>query len=211
MNFAQKEQTAVEEPVKPEVAIDTVKTSPQSDEIRTVDFKNTETMAYTKPISISFDERELEKPSSWTDVYVSTVAVLHKNNPSLFNSLKALPGKTGLEFGKAKDAEIMISPKIISDELCVETNFSATDFVRRIKILLLMCDTAYDRLKITYEIKQKSVYIKQDIPTESSECEIRTDADVKLSEKYPVLFKRIYFCLKEYGNISVSARTFIVK
>ena len=35
---------------------------------------------------------------------------------------------------------------------------------------------------------------------------VRTETDKKLLEKYPVLFKRIYTSMKEYGNITVTAQ-----
>ena len=40
---------------------------------------------------------------------------------------------------------------------------------------------------------------------------IRTSDDAKLMDKYPVLFKRIYAVMKEYGGISVSAQDVHVK
>lgn len=45
----------------------------------------------------------------------------------------------------------------------------------------------------------------------SQSSEIRTETDSKLAEKYPVLFKRIYSTMKEYGNISVSAQDVLDK
>lgn len=45
----------------------------------------------------------------------------------------------------------------------------------------------------------------------SQSSEIRTETDSKLAEKYPVLFKRIYSTMKEYGNVSVSAQDVLDK
>lgn len=45
----------------------------------------------------------------------------------------------------------------------------------------------------------------------SQSSEIRTETDSKLAKKYPVLFKRIYSAMKEYGNISVSAQDVLDK
>lgn len=49
------------------------------------------------------------------------------------SALLVLSGSTRLEFGKASDLGHMTSPREIDEELCIETNFSATDFIKRIK------------------------------------------------------------------------------
>lgn len=116
-----------------------------------VDFDREKSMAFTKPKSIMFQGKELPTPSTWKDVYVSIVSALYERYPDIFSSVNSFPGSTRLEFGKADDAGCMTSPREISEDLCVETNFSATDFIKRIKILLTMCGVAYDELKIVYE------------------------------------------------------------
>lgn len=119
--------------------------------LNVVDFERIESMAFTKPRSITFFGKELSIPSTWKDVYVSIVAVLYKDYPDVFSSLSSFPGSTRLEFGKASDLGHMTSPREIDEELCIETNFSATDFIKRIKKLLFICGVAHDSLTIVYE------------------------------------------------------------
>ena len=118
--------------------------------LNVVDFERIESMAFTKPRSITFFGKELSIPSTWKDVYVSIVAVLYKDYPDVFSSLSSFPGSTRLEFGKASDLGHMTSPREIDEELCIETNFSATDFIKRIKKLLFICGVAHDSLTIVY-------------------------------------------------------------
>lgn len=116
-----------------------------------VNFDAEESMAYTKPTSVSLFGKELLRPSVWKDVYVCVIAALFEKHPDIFNSMHSFPGSKRIEFAKPQDADRMLSPKLVSDSLCVETNFSATDFIKRLKTLLTMCEESYDSLKITYE------------------------------------------------------------
>ena len=101
-----------------------------------VDFDSEESMAFTNPKSVIFGDKELSTPSSWKDVYISVVSFLFEKYPDVFSTLSSFPGSKRLEFGKANDANRMTSPRVISEDLCVETNFSATDFIKRLKKLL---------------------------------------------------------------------------
>lgn len=57
--------------------------------LNVVDFERIESMAFTKPRSITFFGKELSIPSTWKDVYVSIVAVLYKDYPDVFSSLSS--------------------------------------------------------------------------------------------------------------------------
>ena len=167
------EPPAVETPAKP-VSIVTASTEPDNGPL-VVDFGSEESMAFTKPRSITLLGTELLRPSTWKDVYVSTVSALYENHPDVFGSLSSFPSSTRLEFGKTDDASRMTAPKEISEELCVETNFSATDFIKRIKILLSICGVAYDDLKIVYERRFGAAVSKNASPAStpaSSACEV---------------------------------------
>jgi len=128
-------------------------TTKSADGYLIVDFNSEESMSFTKPISVTLGGKELPITSTWKDVYVGVVSALYKNYPEIFRSLRSFPGSTKLEFGKTSDASRMTTPFNISEELCIETNFSATAFIKRIKKLLFMCGMVYDDLKIVYEKK----------------------------------------------------------
>lgn len=128
----------------------TVTTEPDNGPL-VVDFDSEESMAFTKPKSITFKGTELPRPSTWKDVYVTIVSALYENHPDIFSSLSSFPESSRLEFGKTDVASRMTEPREIFEKLCLETNFSATGFIKRIKILLSMCGVAYEDLKIAYE------------------------------------------------------------
>ena len=135
----------------PAVPVDTAVMTESENGFLVVDFDSEESMAFTKPRSIILLDKELSTPSTWKDVYISVVSALYERYPNVFSSLNSFPGSKRLEFGKADDVDCMTSPREISEDLFVETNFSATDFIRRIKKLLSMCGMAYDSLTIVYE------------------------------------------------------------
>ena len=128
-----------------------------------VNFDAEESMAYTKPTSVSLFGKKLLRPSLWKDVYVCVIAALYEKHPDIFNSMQSFPGSRMIEFAKPQDADRMLSPKLVSDSLCVETNFSATDFIKRLKMLLTMCEESHAFLKITYEKRLDTAVINKPV------------------------------------------------
>lgn len=128
-----------------------------------VNFDAEESMAYTKPTSVSLFGKKLLRPSVWKDVYVCVIAALYEKHPDIFNSMQSFPGSRRMEFAKPQDADRMLSPKLVTDSLCVETNFSATDFIKRLKTLLTMCEESYASLKITYEKRLDTAVINKPV------------------------------------------------
>lgn len=134
---------------KEEVA---VSEEPQSTEDQqVVDFSNEVSLAYTKPKSVTFYTAEPVGVSSWKDVYLCVISELLKRKPEKLEGLKTLPGFTRVEFGSASESTDMVAPKQINEALYVETNFGATDIVKRIKILLFICEMDSETLKIAYQ------------------------------------------------------------
>lgn len=165
----QSAQTVESKPEFSSTVVDSTKTKNGS---FIVDFNGEESMAFTKPRSVTFLGKEIATPSTWKDVYVSIVSALYETYPNIFSSLHSFPGSTRLEFGKANDVNLMTAPKEISQNLCVETNFSATDIIKRIKTLLSLCGVAYDALEIIYEKRAgTSTLNNPSVRTSASDCE----------------------------------------
>ena len=154
-----------------------------------VDFSSDKSMAFTKPKSVIFCGEEISTPSSWTNLYVDIISILYKNYPDIFKSLSSFPNSTRIEFGTKEDKNRMTAPKVVSNDLCVETNFSATDLVKRLKTLLSMCGLPYNALQIVYEKRSdtaKSKYKAGSVSTsnayESKFC-IYLKSVAKLADK----------------------------
>lgn len=121
-----------------------------------VDFMNIGSMAFTRPVRMSYCNEELSAPSSWKDVYINIVSILYKSHSDVFEHLRSFPESERLEFGTSDESTQMTAPRKIDDHFCIETNFSATDLVKRIKTFLSMCDVDYENVIIQYERKEDS-------------------------------------------------------
>ena len=179
-----------------------------------VDFDNDESMAFTKPKSISFSGEKLPKPSAWKDVYVNAVSALCKKYPDVFGSLHTLPGGRRLEFCNTSQASRLVAPSIIADDLWAETNYSADGFIKRIRKLLSICGEDYSSIVIEYVRKPEvisegaPVAIESRSSTEESEFYAYLQNAAKLADRtcyaYVSNIKGAERYAKEHGYASYS-------
>lgn len=120
---------------------------------QTVDFYHINSLSFTKPTRVTYFDDEICSDCSWKFVYISTIIALNEDYPDVFSSIKSFPGSLRVEFGNLYESIDMISPQQITPSLFVETNFSATDIVRKIASLLDICNVDYENLVIEYETK----------------------------------------------------------
>ena len=126
----------------------------QSDAATTVSFRHINSMAFSKPVSLSyFGEVKLE--SSWKGLYVDACKSLLDDYPDIFTRLKAESlhgsGKTWLV--DAENLHLLAVPKQLEEGLFVETNRNASDLVKNLKWLLDECSVDYENVVITYTNK----------------------------------------------------------
>lgn len=128
-------------------------------EVLTVDFENTPSLVYTKPVSFSYFEETTDGLRSWTDLYVKFFSVLYEDYPHLLHIGASFTanGDGRVELGNASMSHAMAAPKVIatpnSDELYLETNLSANNIVGKIKFLLNLCSVDHDNVVIKYRPK----------------------------------------------------------
>lgn len=159
-----------------------------------VDFNSDEKYAYTSPIWFTYFEGERHAVSSWKDLYVRVIQELIYDYPSVFEGLKGKNIATGQRVDFSATAEALRTPKLIRANYYVETNLSAYDIVKHIKLLLDMCNVDYDNLVIEY--RQKSDVEENETPITPGNELIRCEADKEIFEKYPILPMRIAEILK---------------
>jgi hypothetical protein len=120
-------------------------------DILQVDFDNIANMAYSKPYSVAYCGKKLSAPTSWKNVYTSVIAELYADYPRTFDGLISPHGGVRVEFCRDENvAKSMVRAKKVSNQLYAETNFSATDLVKRIKMLLEKCDVDFSSVVIQY-------------------------------------------------------------
>lgn len=121
--------------------------------VRTVDFQQIPSMAYTKPVSVTYKARSL--PSrTWKDAYVALLGDLFHDYPEILTGIRSLPGSTRLDFCTEQEASQLVSPRAITEHLFAETNLSATDIIKRIKGLLDLCGVDSDAVLVQYQERQ---------------------------------------------------------
>lgn len=123
----------------------------QSDAATTVSFRHINSMAFSKPVSLSYFG-EVKPESSWKGLYVDACKSLLDDYPDIFTRLKAESlhgsGKTWLV--DAENLHLLAVPKQLEEGLFVETNRNAFDLVKNLKWLLDECSVDYENVVITY-------------------------------------------------------------
>ena len=171
------------------------------------DFENPQSLAFTKPISLRFLDKTTIKESSWKLLYVKFLGVLYMNYPLTLKKLKSqtVSGATTRLVVDKKGSLRMRNPYEFAKGLYVETNSSASDIMSNLKKILDACNVDYEDVVVMYEEKGNISNGKKALATDLSLPHIRTNTDKELSQKYPLLFKRVYEALNSYSGIKVSA------
>ena len=128
----------------------------QSDAATTVSFRHINSMAFSKPVSLSYFGK-VKPESSWKGLYVDACKSLLDDYPDVFTRLKAESlhglGKTWLV--DTENLHLLAVPKQLEEGLFVETNRSASDLVKNLKWLLDECSVDYENVIITYTSKDE--------------------------------------------------------
>ena len=193
--------------------IETEQDMDQSGAATTVNFHRINSMAFSKPVSLSYFG-EVKPESSWKGLYVDACKSLLDDYPDVFTRLKAESlhgsGKTWLV--DAENLHLLAVPKQLEEGLFVETNRNASDLMKNLKWLLDECSVDYENVVITYTSKdekkeasvpalvttsafQKKRYYRQD--KEDFYHWLQDDQHI-LSKVYPALYQ--YLLPYRFGN-----------
>ena len=125
------------------------------DGVYIVDFNKSSDYSFSVPVSVVyFDETIPVK--SWKDAYNATLKCLYGDYSNIFNRYigKSLIGANRIDIGTK--SEIMVDPRSIGGGLFIETNLSATDIIKRVRIVLDLCCVDYENLVIKYTKNKQS-------------------------------------------------------
>ena len=136
-----------------------------SEEVKTaamdgiVNFDALESMAFTKPISLSYFG-DIRAESSWKGLYVDVCMMLYEDYPDVFTRLReeslSSAGKTWLV--DAAQMDRLAAPKKLVEDYYVETNRSASDLVKNLKWLLDECSVDYENVVISYSSQAEPAF-----------------------------------------------------
>jgi len=153
-NLAQKDE-----------AIETMPATENTVEKSIVNFGNVTSLLYTKPIAFTYCGRRDNSVVNWTDLYVKLFKQLHTDYADIIPVGQSFSKNGRSDFGHA---ERMTAPKHIVDDYYLETNINATDIVKKIVVLIDICNISFADIVIEYQCKkiaseeQKEAYSKPD-------------------------------------------------
>ncbi len=115
-----------------------------------VDFNQSVSLGFTKPVRFSYFEESYNELKSWTDLYVQIMKLLANDYPKKICTGLRLHNEGSIDVGNLGLYNSMKSPKKLSGTLFLETNLSTTDIVKKIKFALDLCYVDYENLEIEY-------------------------------------------------------------
>lgn len=125
-----------------------------SEKVKEIDFDNIDDLSYTKPIYASYFEETIAEIVSWKQLYVGIFKKIYEDYGSLIPLNKPFNGVNNrMDFCSGEFFFSMEAPIQIDTNRYLETNLSATDIVRKIKMLLDICNINEENLFIRYEKK----------------------------------------------------------
>lgn len=134
---------------------------------KTVDFRNIESLEYTKPVSLKyFDVEKQEK--SWRVLYIDFCSLALADYPDDFEIMKreCLAGNTAMWLVDEKNKGLLRVAKEIGGDLYVEGNRSALDFARNIRRIIDQCKISHEDVVVRYFTRNENA------ETEYSETEV---------------------------------------
>ena len=123
-------------------------------EMLRIDFYQCTSLAYTRPLKVTYFEEDLHVDTSWTDVYIKLMRALYEDYSETIPIGKSFTGIGQIDFGNQIQAKSMTAPKRVYMGMYLETNLSATDIVSKIGALLDICRVDYENIGIYYEHKE---------------------------------------------------------
>ena len=137
-----------------------------------IDFNNIQNMAYTRPLSFSYFESHQEMIDNWSKLYVKLVNCLADDYPHIFDvNNRSCFGKTGrIDYGIGDVVNSMTAPKQLENGCWIETNYSSTDIVKKIRFILELCNVDFENVEIHYSTAVRTISANERIkPTDQDE------------------------------------------
>lgn len=121
------------------------------DEVSNVlDIKRNISLAHTSPERITFNGVEWSV-KNWTELYVIAMRNIIREYPDKFYCGMNLVGSDCADIADSNSFSFMKAPKQLFNDIYIETNYSATDLVRRIRCALNICAIPLDNVVIEYK------------------------------------------------------------
>lgn len=143
--------------------------SENKSDILQVSFSKSRSYSYTRPSDLEYFGIH-HSIGNWKQAYICVVKCLFKDYPDIIYSLrgKSVRGKGRIDFADTTDSAAMFSPQEIAEDLYLETNESANSIVKKIGLLLRICDVDYRNVKIIFASSKSSNRKKEFLEVETT-------------------------------------------
>ena len=149
----------------------------ETSQFRIVDFNNIQNMTYTRPVYFSYFESQQVTVDSWSKLYVGLMNFLVDDYPHILDAnCVSRFGKTGrTEYGIGDVVKLMTAPKQLENGCWIETNYSATVVVKKIRFILELCNVDFENVEICYVELENNSKSTRDETTGQQPVIISTD------------------------------------
>lgn len=132
------------------------------------DFETPQSLAFSRPVSVSYFGDIITKANSWKQALVDTMHVLYDDYPHVIEEVRGkLFGTATIPLVAGEDQiSLMRVPKEFAKGLYVETNRSASDIMANLKRIIDACNIDYENIIVLFERKDNSSGAKDVQPTE---------------------------------------------
>lgn len=147
-------------------------------ENRVIDFNNIHSMAYTRPLFFSYFESHQETVDNWAKLYIRLMNCLTDDYPHILdvNNLSCF-GRTGrIDYGIGDVVNSMTAPKQLENGCWIETNYSSTDIVKKIRFILELCNVNFENIEIHYSTAEATVPVVSNRETTLSPSSFTSNA-----------------------------------
>lgn len=145
------ENNAVQSVVKENNSFKTSDTLEKYEDMITVDLSEVRDYTFTRPIKYEYFGN-VYCVKKWKELYISCCKRLWENYSDKLLLLNDYSNKNDIWFCKIEECEKynLYSPKEIANGFVTETNFNATDLMRKLRTLVAYCHIDYNKIFITF-------------------------------------------------------------
>ncbi len=143
-----------------------------SNDILKISFDENINLAYTKPVYAAYFGDEIKNATSWKQVYVGIVKEFYSDYSKILPINKPFNNKNKrMDLCTDEYISLMITPKKIADGIYLETNYSANDIVRKIKVFAEICLVDMENIDIKYRKNDSKIDTTTEKISQKEECD----------------------------------------
>jgi len=168
-----------------------------SDE-KIVSFSDITDYCFSKPTGYKYKNSSMIYVASWNNLYTEIMKLLVKDYPSVFISGTSLLNGSRIDIIDTEHKDILRRSVPITDNLSLEINISARDFVKRISNAAKLVDLTEQEIEIHY-VSNNSSRNDIAIPNNTSETP-NSNKDAALEIAHPMLYHKLVSVSKIYDE-----------